>query len=84
MAKSVYISFSEVNTLQKTIMAVVDQWVHVQKTPIPQTEIIKNLKETGHKSFTVVNALNSLLKKGYIRRAYMISNKTYYVQLRRI
>lgn len=65
-------------------MQFVDWWVHNQKTPIPLKAIIEEMKRQEVKSFTAVNAINSLLRKGYIRRAYTISNKTYFVQLRRV
>jgi len=84
MSHTVYISVNEINKLQTDIMHFVDQWVREQKTPVPQKEIIVCMKAAGIKDFTTINALNSLLHKGYIRRAYTISNKTFYVQLRRI
>jgi DNA-binding transcriptional regulator PaaX len=84
MNTTVYRDFSEVNKLQTDIMIVVDTWVRTEKTPIPQKEIIQAMKDAGIKDFTVINAINALLRKGYIRRAYTISNKTYYVQLRRL
>ena len=65
-------------------MRFIDYWCHVEKTAIPQSSIIEEMKVRNQKSFTVVNALNGLLKLGYIRRAETISNKTYYVQLRKI
>jgi len=58
--------------------------VSTEKTPIPQKEIIEEMKRRGRKVSTVVNALNGLLKLGYIRRGEIISNKTFYVQLRKI
>jgi hypothetical protein len=42
------------------------------------------MKKEGVKSFTVINALNSLINKGYIRRGVMDSTRTYYVMLRGI
>ena len=78
------INCKEINELQEMIMFFVDDWVHLKKTPVPHQEIIANLKTKGVKYFTVINALNSLLKKGYIRRAVVISNRTFYVQLRRV
>jgi hypothetical protein len=38
----------------------------------------------GIKDFTTVNAINSLLTKGYIRRAEVISNETFYLQIRSV
>jgi hypothetical protein len=65
-------------------MQFVDIWVHMEKTPVPLNEIIARMQADGIKSFTTINAINSLLKKGYIRRALTISNKTFFVQLRRV
>lgn len=79
-----YSEFSEINLLQRNIMLFVDWWVHEEKTTIPQKEVILAMRIKGIKSFTTINALNSLLKKGYIRRSVEISNKTRYVQLRRV
>jgi hypothetical protein len=79
-----YINLDEVNKLQTEIMNLIDEWVRTQKTPVPHKQILKSMKEQGIGFPTTVNALNSLLHKGYIRRAVMISNKTFYVQIRRI
>ena len=84
MPKDDYTNLYEVNELQTKIMEFIDKWVHEEKTPVPQKEIIIEMKRQGVKDFTAVNAINSLLKKGYIRRAVVISNKSYYVQLRRV
>lgn len=65
-------------------MKCVDDWAMKEDHPIPLRFIISNMKDCGHKSFTVVNAINSLLKKGYIRRAVNLSNTTSFVQLRRV
>lgn len=73
----------DVNTLQIKIMQFVDDWARFEKTPIPRAKIIAHMKSIGVKDFTCIFALNSLLRKGYIRRAIMISNKSYFVQLRR-
>ena len=82
MTKTTYDSLSEVNELQTNIMKFVNVWVHTKKTPIPLKEIIAEMMRQGTKNFTTVKAINALLKKGYIRRAVTISNKTYFVQLR--
>ena len=84
MPKSKYVDLYDVNELQRNIMQFIDNWVRTEKTPIPQAEIVKAMTEAGTKNFTTVNAINSLLRKGYIRRAIITSNKTYYVQLRRV
>ena len=78
------VNLKEINKLQYSIMIFVDEWARNEKTPVPRKEIVKNMEKDGVKSFTTINAINSLLKKGFIRRAVMISNKSYYVQLRNI
>lgn len=82
--KTVYTSFSELNTLQTNIMKFVGWWAHEKKTPIPLKEIIANMTKEGVKSPTTIKSINVLLKKGYIRRAVVISNKSYFVQLRSV
>lgn len=82
MTKTVYINFSELNELQTKIMRFVEWWVHEKNTPVPRSEIIKELQTQGVGMPTVRNALYALLLKGYLREAVTISNKTSYVQLR--
>lgn len=78
------LSIYEINELQKNIMLLIVLWARKQRTPIPQKEVVIRMKEEGVKNFTTVNALYSLVKKGYIRRAHTISNKTFYVMLRSV
>ena len=83
--KSDYMNFKDVNILQENIMRCVGIWAKKEKTPIPQTEIIKRISEEGEKPFTIVKALQILIRKGYIRRAHTFStNKTFYVQLKSV
>lgn len=84
MSHTVYVDFHEINKLQTDIMIFVSWWVHKKKTPIPYREIIVDMTSKGVKDFTTIKAINVLVKKGYIRRAYISSNKTYFVQLRGI
>ena len=84
MKQTVYTNLYGITKLQQKIMRFIDYWVHVEKTPIPRKSIIDEMKTKNEKSSTVVNALNGLLRLGYIRRAVITSNKTYYVQLRKI
>lgn len=66
-------------------MIFVKDWANTQKTPVPQKEIIKIMTQQGVKSFTALNAINALLKKGYIRRAYVQrANTSAYVMIRNI
>lgn len=82
--ETAYTNLYEITELQQRIIRYIDYWVHTEKTPIPRKEVISQMEQRNQKSFTVINALNSLLKLGYIRRTVETSNKTYYVQLRRI
>lgn len=84
MPKTEYTNLYDITDLQQKIVRFITYWVMTEKTPIPQKEIIDEMKRKGRNSSTVVNALNGLLKLGYIRRAVIISNKTFYVQLRKI
>lgn len=84
MGKTVYTSFSEINELQTNIMRFIDWWVHEKKTPVPRNEVIKYMEKKGMYFTTVRASLYVLLKKGYIREAYTISNKTSYVMLRKV
>lgn len=78
--KTVYTSISELNGLQTKIMTFIEWWVHHKKTPIPLREIVDNMILQGTKKDTTVKSINVLLKKGYIRRAVITSNKSYFVQ----
>lgn len=84
MPKTAYINTKDVNGLQENIVNFISVWARTEKTPIPQKEIVVGMREQGVKTFTTVNALNSLLRKGYIRRSCQVSNKTYYVLCRTI
>lgn len=77
-----YTNIKDINELQENIVKFIKCWVHEQKTPIPRSEIIKKLMSDGSKKPTIINAINILLSKGYIRRGIGTSNKTYYVLLR--
>jgi Fe2+ or Zn2+ uptake regulation protein len=81
-----YINLDELNVFHMEIMRFIALWVREHKTPVPQKEIILVMGKAGKhpKPPTVVWALNSLLEKGYIRRACIVSNKTYYVLLRTV
>lgn len=73
------------NELQMKIMIVIKHYANTEKLPIPQKYIIQTMKTVGVKSYTALNATNSLIKKGYIRRAYSPqANKTFYVMIRNI
>ena len=63
-------------------MELVSHWARTEETPIPRAKIVEEMKKRGYKGYAIINAINALIEKGYIRKAVIISNKTYYVQLR--
>lgn len=66
-------------------MICIKRWANQRKTPIPRSEIIREMKKHMVHSPTTIFAINSLLDKGYIRRAYSSqANKTYFVMIRNI
>jgi len=79
---TLYINLSELGDLQEEVMKVIEEWVHVKKTPVPLKEVIAEMVTQGVKKESTIYSLKILIQKGYIRRAYTISNKTYFVQLR--
>lgn len=82
--KTTYTNLSELSDLQTSIMKFVDLWTHEKKTTTPLKEIIIHMNKNGVKHYTTIKAIQVLLKKGYIRRSFEISNKTSFVQLRRV
>jgi len=85
--RTIYADFnglSELTDLQRRIMEVVSKWAHQEKTPISLVEIKTKMKEQKIGNPTTINAINGLLRKGYLRRACIISNKSYFVMLRSI
>ena len=70
------------NELQENIMLFISQWARENKDPIPRKNIVTAMADNGVKSFTTINAINVLLRKGYIRRSVGRSNTTSYVQIR--
>lgn len=84
MSKTKYIDFFGITELQRDVMTVVENWARENKKPISQKQIIDQMNTGGVKRYNSINAINALLKKGYIRRAIVVSNKSYYVQLRKM
>ena len=82
--KTAYTNLYEITEIQKSIVRYIDYWVHAVKTPVPQSDIMKEFEARGRSVRTVRAALDGLLRLGYIRRSETISNKTSYVQLRRL
>jgi len=64
------------------IMWFINGWVHTRKKPVPHQKILKEMQTQGVKIPTTIKALSVLLRKGYIRRAIGVGNRTYYVMLR--
>lgn len=84
MKYTVYNDLIEITELQQMIMRYLDYWAHTEKSPIPKMTVIEEMKRKGSNYASVVHALGGLLRLGYIRRAVITSNKTYYVVLRRL
>ena len=87
--QTLLLSTSGLSGHQIPIMECVQTWVRTQKTPIPQREVITSMSNHGISEASIVNALNTLMKKGYIARVKMYAstgnkNKTFYKQLRNI
>lgn len=84
---TVYVDLKGTSKLQVSIMKFVDNWVRTQKTPVPRKEIVKAMEAKNITQHAVKNALEGLLRQGYLRRAITVagrSNKAFYVQLRRV
>lgn len=79
-----YSNLLEITKLQQKIVRFISYWVTTQKTPVPQKEIIEEMVRRGEKARTVESSLHGLLRLGYIRKSEIISNKTFYTQLRSI
>ena len=84
-----YVSLRVVSDLQANIVEFVDVWVHEKKTPVPRNEIFKAMRSNNCADITVKKAIEGLLRQGYLRRAIIgidqrTSNRTFYVQLRRL
>ena len=79
---------NNLNELQTDIMMFCKGWAKVTNTPIPQNRIVKAMQQTKYgniKSYTTLNAVRSLLAKGFIRKAWSGNqNRTYYVMCRNI
>jgi len=72
------------SNIQRQVLIIVDKWVREEKTPVSRPYIINKMVDNKIKDFTTIYTLNALIKKGYIRRSCVSSNKTQYVQLRTI
>ncbi len=80
-----YLNTTEISKVQHDIMVFVDFWVHKQRLPTPQKEIVLHMNGRGIPKSTTIKAIKSLLKKKYLRKAITISSSSRsYVQLRRV
>lgn len=83
-----YANFDTITVLQKKIVRYVDYWAHVEKTPISQKKIVEEMTNNNENQKGVIQALEGLLKQGYIRKAISSGEKghstTKYVLLRRV
>lgn len=77
-----YIDFYGLTKLQRTTFNVIDDWSRKNTTPIAHKEILKQMKAKGVQHDSIINSIRALVKKGYIRKAIIISNSTFYVRLR--
>lgn len=77
-----YIDFYSLTELQRDIAIIIREWAKTHKTPIPRKEITKKMKKKGFEESSVKNAIKSLIMKGYIRKAIIISNSSFYVLLK--
>lgn len=79
-----YVDLNVLNKTQLKIMEIIEKWVKTEKTPIPKTKIVADMKAQDVGEATTQAALLGLVKRSYLRRAIVVSNKTYFVQLRRV
>jgi DNA-binding MarR family transcriptional regulator len=83
-AKTVYENYSELTDAQTSVMRFFGKWVENNKTPLPHKDILLEMEKRNIKSSTAVYSINVLIRKGYIRRVYTTSNKSFYVMLRKV
>lgn len=84
MPDTIYESYNDLTAPQTCVMRYFDKWVHENKTPIPHKNILEEMSKQDIKAATTAYSLSILLQKGYIRRVYTTSNKSFYVMLRRV
>lgn len=87
MSKTLYKDFKdrEISVQQERVMMFIAEWVRIKKTPVPQKEIMLAMRAQGMTVDMIKWALNTLLVKSYIRKAWTEKqNTTAYVQLRGI
>jgi hypothetical protein len=57
-------------------------WVHTKKTPVPHMYIVTNVSKLGVPERTIKASIQTLIRKGYIRRPVRLSKCASYIQLR--
>lgn len=77
--------YGDINELQLIIMRLVDAYVRDKNKPIPHKFIMVEIaKQNGIAENTIKASIRVLVHKGYIRKAIVTSNKTFYVMLRTV
>lgn len=87
MSNTIYKDFKdkEISAQQERVMMFIVEWVRTKKVPVPQKEIMLAMRAEGMTVDAIKWALNMLLAKHYIRKAWTEKqNTTAYVQLRGI
>ena len=85
MSKTVYVNYVEISKLQVDIMQFVDAWASAHPdSPISHKRIVDHFLKEDVPAYSTKNAIGTLIKNYFLRRAHNISNKTFYVQLRRV
>lgn len=79
-----YVNLEILTKPQLKIMEIVEKWVKTEKTPIPKQKIVADMKKEGIVEATTQYALLGLVKSNYLRKAIVVSNKVYFVQLRKV
>jgi len=74
----------EIDGLQYAVMCFVKKWANKEKTPVPKKILIKHMALKKVKDYQVLQAVDTLLKKGYLRKAYSYTERTIYVMCRSI
>lgn len=75
----------DISPIQTDVMLTMKCWARKQNIPIPRKYVIVELRKLGIGEPSIIDALNSLLKKGYIRRAYSEkANTSLFVMIRNI
>lgn len=75
----------DINDLQLHIMRLVDNWVRSKKKPVPHKYLMTEAMKKEHVGENTIKAsIRMLVQKGYIRKAVVTSNKTFYVMLRSV